>query len=48
MPDFRFSRDEEALRERAQDVRERAVLPFLRARGSTGRSRARRCGRCSS
>ena len=33
MPDFRFSTDEEALRERARDVRERAVLPFLRARG---------------
>ena len=33
MPDFRFSRDEEGLRERARDVRERAVLPFLRARG---------------
>ena len=33
MPDFGFSAEQQALREHARDVRERAVLPFLRARG---------------
>src|SRR5512139_3844668 len=33
MPDFGFSGEQEALRERARDVRDRAVLPFLTARG---------------
>ncbi len=33
MPDFSFSKEQAALYERAVDVRERAVLPFLRARG---------------
>jgi hypothetical protein len=33
MPDFGFSKEHQALRERAIDLRERAVLPFLAARG---------------
>ena len=33
MPDFGFSSEQQALRERAHDVRERAILPFLATRG---------------
>ena len=32
VPDFGFSAEQQALREHARDLRERAVLPFLRAR----------------
>jgi len=33
MPDFSFSKEQQALRGRARDLRERTVLPFLAARG---------------